>query len=191
MSEESIFFKTPAAFRKWLEKNHDKVDVQWVGFYKVDTGKRSITWDESVGEALCFGWIDGLRKKVDEKAYKIRFTPRRPNSKWSAKNIASVERLIAEGRMREPGLREFEKRKQQEADYSYEERKYAKLSGTYEKQFKQNKTAWKFFQEQAPWYKRTAAHWVMSAKKEETRQRRLVRLIDDSARRATIPVLST
>ena len=190
MSETPRFFKTPAAFRAWLEKNHDKLDVQWVGFYKVGTGKPSITWDESVDEALCFGWIDGLRKKVDEEAYKIRFTPRRPNSKWSAKNIASVNRLIAAGRMRQPGLHEFQDRKQGKADYSCEERKRARLSAAHERQFRKNESAWKFFQEQAPWYRRTAAHWVMSAKKEETRQRRLRRLIDDSAERSTIPPLT-
>ncbi len=190
MSERPRFFRTPAAFRKWLEKNHDKVDVQWVGFYKVGTGRPSINWNESVDEALCFGWIDGLRRSIDDEAYKIRFTPRRPGSNWSAKNIASVERLNAAGRMRTPGLREFESRKPEKSGDSIKHRDWLELSADYEKQFKKNKGAWKWFQEQAPSYKRTAAHWVMSAKKEETRERRFQRVVNDSAEQSTIPPLT-
>ncbi len=190
VSDDVEFFETAAEFHKWLAKNHDKVDVRWVGFYKVDTEKPSITWPQSVDQALCFGWIDGLRKKIDDDAYKVRFTPRRPGSKWSAKNLARVKRLIADHRMQPPGLREYEKRKKETADYSYEERKDAKLTLEYEKRFKTNKAAWNFLQEQAPWYRRTAAHWVMAAKKEQTRLRRLQQLIDHSAARRAIPPLA-
>ena len=115
MSDNVKFFATPAEFHKWLAKNHDRVDVQWIGFHKVATGKPSITWPQSVDEALCFGWIDGLRKKIDDDAYKVRFTPRRPGSKWSANNVARVKRLIAEGRMQSPGLREYDNRRQEVA----------------------------------------------------------------------------
>ncbi len=190
MSDDVKFFETPADFHKWLAKNHDKIDAQWVGFYKVASGRPSITGPQSVDGALCFGWIDGLRRKIDDDAYKVRFTPRRPDSKWSAKNLAAVARLIAEGRMQPPGLREYENRKQEKADYSYQERKDAKLTPEYEKRFKSNKAAWKFFQEKAPWYRRTAAFWVLSAKKEETRLRRLGQLIEHSADRRAVPPLA-
>ena len=190
MPDDVKFFKTPATFRKWLADNHAKVDVQWVGFYKVASGRPSITWEESVDEALCVGWIDGLRKKIDDEAYKIRFTPRRPNSKWSAKNLASVERLLAEDRMQPPGRSAYESRKQAAADYSYEQRKEARLTPEHEKRFKADKGAWKFFSEQAPWYRRTAAFWVVSAKKEETRLRRLEQLIEYSAERKPVPPLN-
>ena len=184
MSEKPRFFKTPADFRKWLAKNHDKIDVQWVGYYKVATGKPSITWEESVDEALCYGWIDGLRRRIDDEAYKIRFTPRRPRSQWSQKNLDSVKRLIKEGRMESPGLREYENRAPPTGAYSYEKKtgKVAdpKLGAEYEKIFKKHKGAWKHFQAQPPGYRRKATHWVISAKKEETRLRRLQRVIDAS-----------
>jgi len=192
MSENPKFFKNPAALRRWLEKNHDKVDVQWVGYYKVATKKPSITWDESVDEALCFGWIDGLRRSIDDEAYKIRFTPRRKGSVWSTKNIAAAKRLIADGHMRDPGLRAWEQRTEDKSSiYSYENKKRDKLalSAANEKIFKKNKAAWAFYQAQPPGYRRTTAHWVMAAKKEETRRRRLGQLIEDSARKAPIAAL--
>jgi len=162
-----------------------------VGFYKVSSGKQSMSWQESVDEALCFGWIDGLRKRIDDEAYRIRFTPRRGDSKWSTKNIASVENLIAEGRMRRPGLRAYENRRpDQSGTYSYEQRKEAELGDGYEKKFRENGAAWAFFQQQAPWYRRTAVFWVVSAKKEETRLRRLETLIADSAAARTIAPLT-
>jgi uncharacterized protein YdeI (YjbR/CyaY-like superfamily) len=191
MSDDIVFFATPADFRAWLEANHDAVEEQWVGFYKVGTRIPSITWQESVDEALCLGWIDGLRKKVDNEAYKIRFTPRRPDSRWSAKNVASVESLVAEGRMQPSGLRAYESRRDDKSGtYSYEQRNDAALGPQYEKQFRENRGAWQFFQQQAPWYRRTAAFWVISAKKEETRLRRLGTLIDDSAAGRTIAPLT-
>jgi len=184
------FFKTAAALRKWLEKNHDKLDEQWVGFYKVGTGKASINWQQSVDEALCFGWIDGLRKKVDEEAYKIRFTPRRKRSVWSAKNIASANELIAAGRMRPPGLRAFKERTEDKSGAgSNEQKEKLALGPEYEKLFKKNRAAWAYYQEQAPWYRRTSARWVMAAKKEETRWRRLGQLIEHSAAQRAIPPL--
>jgi uncharacterized protein YdeI (YjbR/CyaY-like superfamily) len=185
------FFKTPAAFRGWLEKNHATVDELWVGYYKVATGKPSVTWQETVDEALCFGWIDGLRKTIDEESYKIRFTPRRKGSVWSAKNVASAEQLIAAGRMRPPGVREFEKRTEDKSSiYSYEQREKLTLSPEYEKHFKKNKAAWKYYRAQAPGYRSKTAHWVMAAKKEETRLRRLGQLIEHSAEQSAIPPLA-
>lgn len=187
MVDDVLFFATPGDFRDWLEEHHEAVDEQWVGFYKVSSGKPSISWQESVDEALCFGWIDGLRKKIDDDAYRIRFTPRRPNSKWSTKNVASVEKLITEGRMRPPGMEAYEKRKEKASGtYSYEQRKDAKLGADFEKKFRENDAAWAFFQQQAPWYRRAATFWVMSAKKDETRLRRLDTLIADSAARRKI-----
>jgi len=164
-----VFFKTPADFREWLVKNHGTVQELWVGFYKKDSGKPSITWPESVDEALCFGWIDGVRKSVDETSYKIRFTPRKPVSVWSTVNIKRAQELIAEERMQPSGLRAFENRREDlERRYSYEQQG-SKLAEEYERKLRSNAKAWSFFQTQAPWYQRTASWWVMSAKKEETR----------------------
>jgi len=175
------FFPTREAFRVWLEENHDRENVLWVGFYKKATGIPSITWPESVDEALCFGWIDGLRKSHDDVSYKIRFTPRKPTSNWSARNVARVEELIAEGRMRPPGLRAYEARLEHKtAVYSFEQREDARFDPEYEKRFKANKKAWKSFQEMPPGYIRTATFWVMSAKRQETKERRLLTLIEDS-----------
>lgn len=191
MSDDVLFFATPADFRAWLEANHDTVDVQWVGFWKVATGKPSITWQESVDEALCFGWIDGLRRSIDEQAYKIRFTPRRDGSVWSAKNIASAEELIAAGRMRPPGMRAFEQRTEDKSSiYSYEQDEDRGLPPAYEKRFRRNRAAWRFYREQPPGYRRLTAHWVMTAKKEETRLRRLEQLIEHSAAEERIPALA-
>lgn len=176
------FFPTPADFRRWLEEHHESESVLWVGFYKVGSGKPSITWPESVDEALCFGWIDGLRKSVDEESYKIRFTPRKPTSNWSAKNLARIEELIAEGRVRPMGLEVYEARDpEKSAVYSFERRKEAQLPPEAEARFRANQEAWEFFQSQPPGYRRTATHWVVSAKREETRARRLDTLIEDSA----------
>jgi uncharacterized protein YdeI (YjbR/CyaY-like superfamily) len=175
------FFPAPADFRAWLEENHDRENVLWVGFYKKATGIPSITWPESVDEALCFGWIDGLRKGIDELSYTNRFTPRKPTSNWSAKNVARVEELIAEGRMRPPGLRAYEARLEHKtAVYSFEQREDARLDPAYERRFKTNRKAWKFFQSMPAGYRRTSTYWVMTAKQEETRDRRLATLIEDS-----------
>ena len=184
------FFKTPADWRKWLERNHDKVEELWVGFYKKDSGKPSLTWPESVDGALCFGWIDGVRKRIDEISYKIRFTPRRPKSIWSAINLKRVEELTKLGLMHESGLKIFQARDPKKSgQYSFEQEKPQQLDEAYEKKLRANKRAWKFFQAQPPWYQRTSSFWVMSAKQEETRLRRLAILIDDSAHERSIAPL--
>lgn len=181
------FFKTPSDWRKWLKHNHDKAEELWVGFYKKDSGKPSITWPESVDGALCFGWIDGLRKSIDEISYKIRFTPRRPKSIWSAINLKRVEELTKLGLMHESGLKVFQARDlKKSGQYSFEQEKPQQLDEAYEKKLRANKKAWKFFQAQPPWYQRTCSFWVMSAKQEETRLRRLAILIDDSAHERSI-----
>ncbi len=181
------FFKTPSALRKWFEKNHDKEPQLLVGFYKKDSGKPSITWPESVDVALCFGWIDGVRRGVDEISYTIRFTPRRPRSTWSAVNIKRVGELTKQGLMKPSGLTAYAARKENRSGiYSYEQRT-AELPEPYQQQLKRNKSAWKFFEVQPPSYKKAANWWVVSAKKEETRLKRLDKLIDYSAQSQTIP----
>jgi len=174
------FFRTQASFRKWLEKNHDKAKELLVGFYKVNSGKQSMTWSESVDEAICFGWIDGLRRSINQESYSIRFTPRRPGSIWSAINIKKVDDLSKKGLMFPSGLVAFEKREEKKsAIYSYEKAP-ENLSDDFSKKFKSNKKAWEFFESMAPSYQRTAIHWVMNAKQEGTKLKRLDELIKDS-----------
>jgi uncharacterized protein YdeI (YjbR/CyaY-like superfamily) len=186
-----LFFPSPSDFRRWLEAHHDKAQELWVGYYKKDSGKPSITWPESVDEALCFGWIDGVRKSIDETSYKIRFTPRKPGSIWSAVNIKRAGELIELGRLQPAGLDAFHKRKDaRSAVYAYEQRETARLEGAYEEQLCANPRAWAFFQAQPPWYQRAASWWVISAKKEETRLKRLATLIEDSAQGRTVAPLT-
>ena len=176
------FFKTPTAFRKWLAANHTKSKELWVGFYKKNSGKPSITWPESVDEALCFGWIDGIRKRIDEDSYMIRFTPRKPSSVWSAVNIRNVQRLIDEKRMQPAGLKAFAARKEYRSGiYSYEQRG-PELVEPYAGKFKRNNAAWKFFQAQPPSYRKMMNWFIVSAKLEETRLKRLEKLIEASER---------
>src|SRR6266545_6262662 len=164
------FFATPKDFRKWLEKHHADTSELWVGFYKKDSGRPSITWPESVDEALCVGWIDGLRKSIDAHSYMIRFTPRKPGSIWSAVNTRRAKDLIELGRMAAAGLRAFEGRDPKKTNlYSFEQRKAAALDPAFEKRFKANREAWTFFQSQPEGYRRIAIFWVTSAKQEETR----------------------
>jgi uncharacterized protein YdeI (YjbR/CyaY-like superfamily) len=178
---KATFFKTPAAFRGWLAAHHATSNELWVGFYKKGSGKPSLTWPESVDEALCFGWIDGIRKSIDEESYRIRFTPRKPTSVWSAVNIKNVAKLIEENRMQPPGMNAFAARKENRSGiYSYEQRS-AELVEPYLAKLKRNKTAWKFFQAQPPSYRKVLNWWVVSAKKEETRLKRLDKLIEESA----------
>jgi uncharacterized protein YdeI (YjbR/CyaY-like superfamily) len=178
---EIKFFKTPNDFRKWLERHHATTRELWVGYYKKDTGKQSITWPESVDQALCFGWIDGIRKRVDEISYIIRFTPRKPRSIWSVVNIKRAQELCAQGLMQPAGLQAFEARTENRSGiYAYEQRS-ERLAAPYEKRLKQNKAAWDFFQAQTPSYRKLASWWVVSAKREETRLKRLEKLIEDSA----------
>ena len=183
------FFPTPAHFRRWLSKHHDSEDELWVGFYKKATGRPSITWPESVDEALCFGWIDGVRKSLDEEAYVIRFTRRRRGSHWSKVNLERVAALIEEGRMTPAGMAAYEARDPEKSGrYSYE-RERARFSREQEREFRSNADAWAFWQEQPPGYRKLTTHWVVSAKREQTRARRLARLIEDSANGLRIKAL--
>ena len=185
------FFRTQSEFSSWLERNHDSAKELWVGYYKKHTGKRSITWPESVDEALCFGWIDGVRRGIDDDRYMNRFTPRRPGSNWSARNINRARELIEEGRMRPAGRDAFEARTEdRSATYSYEQRHLAKLPREYERRFHRNREAWEFFESCPPHYQRAAIYWVMSAKRDETRERRVTTLIETSAKGETIPPLT-
>jgi uncharacterized protein YdeI (YjbR/CyaY-like superfamily) len=185
------FFSSPPEWRAWLEQHHDQFQELWVGFYKRDSGKPSITWPEAVDGALCFGWIDGVRKSVDENSYTIRFTPRKPRSTWSAINIKRMAALKKLGLVHNAGLQAFQRRTaDRSAIYAYEQRKGAKLTAEHEKLFRANKDAWTFFQAQPPWYRRTSSWWVISAKREETRTTRLARLIEDSAHGRPIPHLA-
>lgn len=174
------FFKSRSEFRNWLESAAQKNGELWIGFYKKSSGRPSITYSESVDEALCFGWIDGLRKSVDADAYAVRFTPRKPGSQWSAINLQRVQKLTAAGAMRPAGLKAFDGATSQSRKYSYEQRHHARFDKQAERQFHSHPKAWDFFQVQPPWYRRTATFWVVSAKKEETRQKRLGTLIRDS-----------
>lgn len=183
------FFKSGREFRNWLSENHSRFDELWVGYYKKTTGKQSMTWEESVEQAICYGWIDGLRKSIDDVSYTIRFTPRRKNSTWSVKNINTLKKLKEKGLMCPPGIQAFENRKVEKTrQYSYEQAK-KDLRGAFLKKLKSNDKAWEFFREQAPYYKKTAVHWVMSAKRETTRQRRLDQLIRDSERQMRVKPL--
>jgi uncharacterized protein YdeI (YjbR/CyaY-like superfamily) len=180
---QALYFESPAAWRRWLTAHHADTDELWVGFHKRATGKPSLTWPESVDEALCFGWIDGLRKRVDADRYQIRFTPRRPGSIWSAVNVRRVAELTKRKRMRAAGVRAFKARTAAKtAVYSFEQRKAAALPPAYAKTFKADADAWRFFTTQAPSYQRVATWWVISAKQEATQLRRLNILIADSAR---------
>jgi len=188
MPPKPTFFPAPADFRAWLEAHHDKFRELLVGFYKKDSGKPSITWPESVQVALSFGWIDGVRKSLDETSYTIRFTPRKPASTWSSININLVRKLTNQGLMHPAGLKAFAARDEKKsAIYSYEQRKSAWFTREQEKHFRANKTAWEFFRSQAPWYQRVTTYWVISAKKEETKLKRLSGLIEYSQQRRTIP----
>jgi len=188
---EPIFFAGPSAFRAWLEEHHERARELWVGFYKKGSGQPSITWPEAVDEVLCFGWIDGVRKGIDDVSYTIRFTPRKPRSIWSAVNVKRAEELTRLGLMRPAGLRAFEARAAERSGiYAYEQRNAAELGEEYERRFRANKEAWDFFQAQAASYRRTAIWWVISAKREETRLKRLAALINDSASGRTIRPLT-
>jgi uncharacterized protein YdeI (YjbR/CyaY-like superfamily) len=174
------FFSSQSAFRKWLEQHHDQSRELWVGFYRKESGRGGITYREALDEALCFGWIDGLRKSVDDASYTIRFTPRKADSIWSEINTQRVGELTRLGRMQKPGLTAFKARDLKKSrQYSYE-RNNCRFEAAQENKFKENAQAWEFFRAQAPWYQRTTTWWVVSAKREETRLKRLATLIEDS-----------
>lgn len=175
------FFKTQSDFRKWLAAHHDSETELWVGFYKKDSGKTSITWPQSVDEALCFGWIDGIRKTIDAVSYKIRFTPRRQRSIWSAVNIKRVKVLSADKRMLPAGLKAFSARLENKSGvYSYEQRPQD-LPEPYLSEMKRHREAWTFFAAQPPSYRKVMTWFILSAKREETRLQRLKKLIGVSA----------
>lgn len=180
-ASKPVYFATPAAWRAWLEEHHARETELLVGFHKVGSGRPSMSWPESVDEALCFGWIDGVRRSVDAARYTIRFSVRRPSSIWSRINLAKAEALIASGRMQPAGLAAYERRRPDRSGVYSFERNQARLGPDAELQFKAQPRAWAFFSRQAPSYRRTAAWWVISAKRAETRDRRLERLIAASA----------
>jgi uncharacterized protein YdeI (YjbR/CyaY-like superfamily) len=172
-----IYFQNQNEFRKWLEKNHSKESEIIVGYYKVGTGKPSLTWSQSVDQAICFGWIDGIRRSIDEERYCIRFTPRKLTSIWSKVNITKVGELKKKGLMTEPGLQVYNNRKDSISGIYSFEKEAAKLDDDSERLFKSNQTAWDFFAKQAPSYQKTKIYWIMSAKQETTKISRLNKLI--------------
>jgi uncharacterized protein YdeI (YjbR/CyaY-like superfamily) len=184
--KDPTFFKTQKEFSDWLE-NHTEASELWVGYYKKSTGRASLTWSTSVDVALCFGWIDGIRKTIDEESYKIRFTPRKIKSVWSAVNVKKVNALIQLGKMKPAGMHVFDNRTDTKG-YSSDDRNIP-LAKEYEEQIKTNQPAWLFFSQLAPSYKRDSIWWVMSAKKEETRLRRLSILIASSEEGVRVPAL--
>ena len=186
------FFATPSEFRTWLEAHHATTKELLVGFHKKGSGIPSITWPEAVDEALSFGWVDSVRRSIDDVSYTNRFTPRTGRSTWSARNIERAKELIAQGRMHPAGRRVFAARREdRSAIYSYEQRGQAKLGREFERLFRSNTKAWAFFKSQPPGYRTTATYWVVSAKREETRRRRLATLIDDSAHERTVRQLTS
>jgi uncharacterized protein YdeI (YjbR/CyaY-like superfamily) len=174
------FFKDQSGFRKWLVKNHKKERELLVGFYKKQSGKANMTWSQSVDEALCFGWIDGVRRSIDRDSYCIRFTPRRPDSSWSTININKVEELMKQGLMQPAGLDIYRKRKKEKTSVASYESEVKKLDKKMEDEFRANITAWGYFTRQAPSYQRMIIHWILSAKQEKTRMSRLEKAIIDS-----------
>ena len=185
-SLEIVYFRSPADLRAWFDQHHQTAQELWVGYYKKNSREPSITWPESVDEALCFGWIDGIRRSVDETRYTIRFTPRRPGSTWSAVNTARVLALKEAGRMHLAGLQAFEARQENKSGiYSYEQRR-DQLDEPYVSLLQNNQAAWDFYQAQPASYRKAVNWWVISAKMEETRRKRLAQLVEDSANSRTI-----
>jgi uncharacterized protein YdeI (YjbR/CyaY-like superfamily) len=180
-ASKAVYFSSASEFRAWLETNHSSAAEMWLGFYKVSAKKKGITYSEALDEALCYGWIDAVRYSVDGESYKIRFTPRRTRSVWSLVNVARVKALQKAERMADPGLKVFAARERHRTGIYAFEQKRPGLSAKYKKLFRANKQAWVYFAKQAPWYQRTAGYWVVSAKQEETRLRRLATLMKDSS----------
>jgi uncharacterized protein YdeI (YjbR/CyaY-like superfamily) len=187
---EVKYFKSIAGLRRWLMNNHHKAAELWIGFYYARSCKKGVTYKEAVDEALCFGWIDGIRKSVDDETYTNRFTPRKKKSNWSNVNIKRMEELIAGGRVKEAGMKAWQAREESRSGIYSFEKNPASLPSAFEKEFRANKKAWTFFTSRAPWYQRTAIHLVVSAKQEETRLKRLRTLIEDSAAGRTIAQLT-
>jgi uncharacterized protein YdeI (YjbR/CyaY-like superfamily) len=186
----AIFFETPEELRAWLEKHHATASELWVGYYKKGTGRRSLTWSQVVDEALCFGWIDGKLQRIDEQRHRQRLTPRRPNSNWSAVNVAKVAELRAEGRMTPAGEAAFAARRDKPPEaLTYERRHEAAFDADQEAGFQANPAAWEWFNAQSASYRAMATFWVLSAKRPETRERRLATLIECSAEGRRVPAL--
>ena len=183
---DPVFFPSPAHLRAWLEQNHETATELWVGMYRKGTGKPSVTWPELVDEVLCFGWIDGIRKSIDGESYTNRITPRKPRSNWSRINLKRVQELTAEGRMRPAGLRAYEGRVQEEGGYSYEQRDNPTLDEESLRLFQADPEAWEYFLSRPPGYRRLALFWVVSAKRDETRRKRLASLIAASRERRDV-----
>ena len=181
-SNKLRFFKTQSDFRRWLEKNHRKETELWIGFHRKDSGKGGITYHEALEEALCFGWIDGIRKRLDETSFTNRFTPRKSTSVWSNVNIAHVERLTRDGKMHPAGTAAYEAKTPARSGIYAFERETAELSAEMKKQFRKNAAAWKYFESQAPYYRKLGAWFVISAKRDDTRAKRLAMLIEASAK---------
>jgi len=185
------FFATASAWRRWLERNHARRDEVWVGFHKVASKRKSVRWSESVDEALCFGWIDGVRHRIDDDSYAIRFTPRRPTSRWSRVNVAKVAVLTRQGKMRPAGLALFAARREEAGEgYSYEPQRPARLPAEFARRLRANAAAQAFFRSRPPWYRRTAIRWIRDAKRVETRERRFTTLLEDSAAGRTLKPLT-
>jgi uncharacterized protein YdeI (YjbR/CyaY-like superfamily) len=180
------FFADQQDFRKWLEKNHQDQKELLVGFYKVTSKKPSMSWSQSVDQALCFGWIDGVRRSIDDESYSIRFTPRKTSSIWSAINIQKMEDLTKTGLMTDAGLKAFSFRTENKSKIYSHEKEPVPLDVVYEKQFKSNKLAWDFFEKQPPSYKKVMIHWIMSAKQEKTRLSRLEKTIVESEKQKRV-----
>ena len=184
------FFSTQSLFKQWLARNHTRSAELWVGFHKKKSGKKSITYAEALDEALCFGWIDGVRKSVDESSYTIRFTPRKQRSIWSRVNTVRAEELSKLGRMKPSGVEAFALRDPQRSGIYSFETTARKLAAAYETKFLAKKEAWEYFQSQPPGYRKLATFWVMSAKREETRLHRLEQLICDSAEAKRLGIIA-
>jgi uncharacterized protein YdeI (YjbR/CyaY-like superfamily) len=182
-------FRTPAAFRAWLARNHRSARELLLRCYKTRAARRGVTYAQALDEALCYGWIDGVRRGVDDVSFSVRFTPRRPRSTWSRVNVAHVQRLTREGRMAKPGLEAFKAREEARTGLYSFERAAMKLPPAYLKRLRADPAAWAHFQREAPWYRRTCTYFVMSAKREETRLRRLGLLIAYSRQGKRIPPL--
>jgi uncharacterized protein YdeI (YjbR/CyaY-like superfamily) len=178
---EPIFFESPEAFYAWLEEHHETATEVYVGFYKQATGKRAMSWSEAVDQALCFGWIDSRANAIDEERYMQRFTPRKPGSNWSKINVEKVAKLKEAGKMRPAGLAAFERRRDDRTGVYSFERENAELPPELEARLRANQAASEYWDSKPPWYRRSATHWVLSAKREETRERRLAQLVEDSA----------
>lgn len=186
-SDNPRFFPTPADLRAWFVEHHDTAAELWVGYYKKATGLASITWPESVDEALCFGWIDGIRKSVDDESYKIRFTPRRKSSRWSVRNLGRMKHLIEAGLVTEAGLAAYRARGPGNEKRAADEQGDVSLPPAYERQLRAVPAAWKYWGEERPWYRRQVTRWVVSAKREETRLRRLAVLLESCTRGDVVP----